>query len=281
MIVKGLRKSIPYVILTVITLPIVLMYAWLFMSSFATRTEGLKPLGFTLSNWQFLSGDWGSAWRRDYPSIWEATLNTLIFAATVTVAEVSVAAATGYALSRIRFRGRKAFLGLTLVLHAFPSVTLLIAIFFILRALGLYGKMVGVIMVKVALDLPFGIWTMKGFFDTVSWDIEMSALIDGCSRFRTWLQIVLPLIRPGIAALSIFCFLSGWSEFLLPFIFIPRFDNWTLSVLLKNLIGDFRFIDYGLVTAVGLFYMVPVLIFYAFTQQYLLSIYTGGVKGGA
>ena len=278
--VKTLRKSIPYVILTVLTLPIIIFYGWLFVSSFAVRMHGIKPLGFTLNNWRFITG-WGAAWRRDFPSVWKAALNTLIFAATVTVAEVSVAAATGYALSRIRFRGRKAFLGLTLVLHAFPSVTLLIAIFFILRALGLYGKMVGVIMVKVALDLPFGIWTMKGFFDTVSWDIEMSALIDGCSRFRTWLQIVLPLIRPGIAALSIFCFLSGWSEFLLPFIFIPRFDNWTLSVLLKNLIGDFRFIDYGLVTAVGLFYMVPVLIFYAFTQQYLLSIYTGGVKGGA
>jgi inositol-phosphate transport system permease protein len=199
----------------------------------------------------------------------------------VTLAEVSVSAATGYALSRLKFPGRKGFLGLTLVLHAFPSVTLLIAIFFILRALRLYDTMPGVIMVKVALDLPFGIWIMKGFFDTVSWDIEMSALIDGCSRIRTWIQIVLPLIRPGIAALSIFCFLSGWSEFLLPYIFTTRFDNWTLSVLLRNLIGDFRFVDYGLVTAVGLFYMVPVLIFYAFTQQYLLSIYTGGVKGGA
>jgi len=277
--VRSLRRSVPYVILTLVTLPIVLMYVWLFMSSFAVRTEGLKPLGFTASNWKFLSGQWGTAWQRDYPSIWGATINTIIFAATVSLAEVAVAAATGYALSRLRFPGRKAFLGLTLVLHAFPSVTLLIAIFFILRAMGLYGKMVGVIMVKVALDLPFGIWIMKGFFDTVSWDIEMSALIDGCSRFRTWLQIVLPLIRPGIAALSIFTFLSGWSEFLLPYIFIPRFGNWTLSVLLKNLIGDFRFIDYGLVTAVGLFYMIPVLIFYAFTQQYLLSIYTGGVKG--
>jgi inositol-phosphate transport system permease protein len=280
MIARGLKRSVPYIILIVITLPIIIFYGWLFMSSFATRTHGLKPLGLTLSNWRFILG-WKSPWRRDYPSVWEATLNTFIFAAIVTLAEVSVSAATGYALSRLKFPGRKGFLGLTLVLHAFPSVTLLIAIFFILRALRLYDTMPGVIMVKVALDLPFGIWIMKGFFDTVSWDIEMSALIDGCSRIRTWIQIVLPLIRPGIAALSIFCFLSGWSEFLLPYIFTTRFDNWTLSVLLRNLIGDFRFVDYGLVTAVGLFYMVPVLIFYAFTQQYLLSIYTGGVKGGA
>ena len=199
----------------------------------------------------------------------------------VTVAEVSISAATGYALSRLRLPGRRTFLALALVLHGFPGVSLLIAIFFILQAMKLYDTMAGVIMVKVALDLPFGIWIMKGFFDTVSWDIEMSALIDGCSRLRTWLQIVLPLIRPGVAALSIFCFLSGWQEFLLPYIFTLSFDNWTLSVLLRRLIGDFRFVDYGLVTAVGIFYMIPILIFYAFTQQYLLSIYTGGMKGGA
>ncbi len=280
MIVKALRKSTPYVILTVLTLPIVIFYGWLLVSSFATRMHGIRPLGFTLDNWRFLAG-WGEAWHRDFPSIWMATLNTLIFAAVVTVAEVSVSAAAGYALSRLRFPGRRNFLGLTLVLHGFPGVSLLIAIFFILRFMKLYDTMLGVILVKMSMDLPFGIWIMKGFFDTVSWDIEMSALIDGCSRLRTWLQIVLPLIRPGVAALSIFCFLSGWQEFLLPYIFTLSFNNWTLSVLLKRLIGDFRFVDYGLVTAVGLFYMLPVLIFYAFTQQYLLSIYTGGMKGGA
>jgi len=71
---------------------------------------------------------------------------------------------------------------------------------------------------------------MKGFFDNISWDMEMSALIDGCSRLRTWWEILLPNIRPGIAALSIFAFLSGWSEFLLPYIYTSSFENFTLSV---------------------------------------------------
>jgi len=276
MIVRGFKKSIPYAILTIVTLPIIIFYGWLFVSSFATGTEGLKPLGFTLHNWRFLTQP-----LPHMPSVWRITFNTLVFASVVTVAEVSISAAAGYGISRLKFPGRKTFLGLTLVLHAFPSVTLLIAIFFILYTLHLYDRLIGVIMVKVALDLPFGIWIMKGFFDTISWDIEMSALIDGCSRLRAWIQIVLPLIRPGIAALSIFCFLSGWSEFLMPYIFLTSFNNWTLSVMLKRIIGDFRFLDYGLLTSVGLFYMFPVLLFYAFTQQYLLSIYTGGVKGGA
>jgi len=274
MLLRRVRTSIPYVILTLITAPIIVSYGWLFMSSFAKRTEGLKPYGFTLNNWRFL-------WEPlpNMPSIWRITANTLAFALVVTVIEVGIAAATGYALSRLHFPGRKGFLSLTLILHAFPSVTLLIAIFYVLRLLKLYDTLLGVILVKASLELPLGTWIMKGFFDNVSWDIEMAALIDGCSRFRTWWQVIIPNIRPGIAALSIFAFLSGWSEFLLPYIFLTSFDNWTLSVLIKRLIGDFRFVDYGLLTAVGLFYILPVLFFFIFTQEYLLNIYTGGVKG--
>lgn len=170
-------------------------------------------------------------------------------------------------------------MSLTIVLHAFPSVTLLIAIFFVLRTLGLYDRLLGVILVKVALELPLGIWLMKGFFDTVSWDVEMAALVDGCSRFRIWLRIMLPLIKPGIAALAIFAFISGWNEFLLPYIFLPTSTNQTLSVFLQGLSGDIGRVDYGLLTAVGLFYALPTLLFFIFTQRYLLRIYSGGVKG--
>lgn len=276
MLLKRIKAAIPYALLTVITLPIIISYAWLFMSSLAKRTEGLKPYGFTLANWRFL---WDPSVLQNMPSIWRITLNTLAFALLVTVIEVGIAAATGYALSRLHFPGRKWFLSLTLILHAFPSVTLLIAIFYVLNALKLYDTLLGVILVKASLELPLGTWIMKGFFDNVSWDIEMAALIDGCSRFRTWWQVILPNIKPGIAALSIFSFLSGWSEFLLPYIFLTSFNNWTLSVLIKRLIGDFRFVDYGLLTAVGLFYIIPVLFFFIFTQEYLLNIYTGGVKG--
>jgi len=261
-------------IILLISLPLVVMYFWLVESAFSKITYGIVPYGLTLSNWRFF---WEGF--KNMPSIWRITLNTLVFAVVVTVLEVFIAALTGYALSRMKFPGRRLFLSLTLVLHAFPAVTLLIAIFYILLTLHLYDRLIGVIMVKAALELPLGIWMMKGFFDGVSWDMEMSALIDGCSRFRTWWEILLPNIRPGIAALSIFAFLSGWSEFLLPFIFTSSFENFTLSVLLKRLVGDFRFVDYGMLTAVGLFYMMPVLLFFIFTQEYLLNIYSGGTKG--
>lgn len=274
--------------------PILVGYLWILISTFARRTHGLVPIipegadgALSLENWQFLSTD---------PYVWGLVANTLVLAVSLTIGVVVVSAMAGYALSRIRFPGRKGFLSLTLILHAFPSVTLLIAIYFVLRWLsrvpvlgndlpligGLgYNTLGGVILVSISLDLPLGIWLMKGFFDHVSWDIERSALIDGCSRFRTWWQIMLPQIQPGIAALSVFTFISGWNSFLLPYTFMADRKTAVISTYLRQLMGDTKAINYGYVAAFGLFQMLPVLIFFLFTQKYLLRIFSGGAKGGA
>jgi inositol-phosphate transport system permease protein len=130
----------------------------------------------------------------------------------------------------------------------------------------------GVVMVSVSLGLPLGIWLMKGFYDNVSWDIEMAALIDGCSRLRTWWSVVLPIIRPGLAALLIFSFLGGWGAYIVPYTFLVTSSIQPISVFLQSLTGDYTFVNYGVVTAVGLFQLVPVLIFYLFTQRYLMNL---------
>ena len=287
------RVVIPILALLVLTVPIVVGYVWIIISTFAQRTYGLVPVdafgqvgGLTLRNWSFLWTD---------PNIWKVARNSFILAAGLTVGVVLISSLAGYALSRISFPGRRVFLGTTLVLHAFPSVTLLIAIYFVLRWItripGLgrgipliggfgYNTLGGVILVMLALQLPLGIWLMKGFFDHVSWDIERAALIDGCSRLRTWWQIVLPQIRPGIAALSIFSFISGWNEFLIPYTYITEQEKSTIAAYLNSLLGDTAPVNHSQVAAVGLFQLIPVIIFFLFTQEYLLSIFAGGTKGG-
>jgi inositol-phosphate transport system permease protein len=166
-----------------------------------------------------------------------------------------------------------------LLLHSFPSVTLIISIFLMLRMIGLYDTLIGVILVKAALELPFGIWIMKGFYDTVPWEIEMAGLQDGANRFQVWHKLVLPQIMPGVAALAIFSFMAGWSEFVLPLILAPSSDTQLLSVYLASLMIDDYLSDFGLFKAVGLFYIIPVMIFYFFTQDKLMNIYGGGTKG--
>jgi len=274
------QRILPYAALLLGTLPIIVLYAWLLYSSFFTRVEGLRPVGaFTLENWRFLWAPQTVEQLRNKPPIVPLVINTIIFAAATAAMVLLVSSMAGYALSRLKFPGRRMFLGSVLLLHSFPSVTLLIATFIVLRWLGLYDQLVGVIAVTAAFALPFGVWIMKGFFDTVPWDLEMAALVDGASRITTWRRVVMPLVKPGLLALGLLAFVQGWNEFLLPFIFMPSGTQLTLSVLVRSLLGEGRFVDYGLLTAVGLFYVLPVLVLFLFAQEQLMRIYGGGVKG--
>jgi len=282
-----LGRALPYVLLIISISPIVLGYAWLIIATFSYRTEGLFPIdaegnvgGLTLRNWEFLTD----------PAIWRVTLNSFILAVGMVVGVGFVSSMAAYALSRMNFAGRKSFLSLTLILHAFPSVTLLIAIFFVLNFLSKipvigagfgYNTVGGVALVMIALDLPLGIWLMKGFFDNLSWDMERAALIDGASRFRVWWEIIIPLIKPGLAALAIFNFLSGWSAFLIPFTFTVGSKVANMPVYMRQMISDTAPTNWNMIAAVGMFQLIPVLIFFIFTQEMLLSVYSGGAKGGA
>ncbi|SDT51593.1 carbohydrate ABC transporter membrane protein 2, CUT1 family [Paenibacillaceae bacterium GAS479] len=268
-----------YVVLGIITLPIIFMYIWLLLNSFTTGMKyGVIPTNLTFDNWQFI---WSNVVINgtEMPSIWTATLNSFLFAGSLTVLELIIGVMAGYALSRLNFPGRQGLLKTTMLLHAFPSVALLIAVFYILNFLGLFDSLWGVILVKTALQIPMTAWIIKGFFDDVSWDVEWAGLIDGCTRFKVWYTIVIPLIKPGIAAVAIFAFLAGWSEFLLLYTFILSDENITLASYLQKLMSNPNVINYGLLSAVSIFYMIPVLLFFIFTQKSLMQVNATGGKG--
>lgn len=268
------------IFLTIISIGIVLGYFWLFAGSFSGElVYGIIPKSFTLKNWRFL---WENPFSEnpDWPSIWPILLNTLYLGLGVTIIVVLVSTLAGYVISRMKFPGRSFLLASTLVLHAFPAITLLIALYYILKALNLLDTITGVVLAKAGFFTPFGIWIMKGFFDGISWDMEMSALIDGATRFQAWHKVMLPIVKPGIAAISIFSFLMGWSEYIFVITFNRSYSSWTLTSYISAIVSDYRFSDYGLLAAVSLFYMVPVILFFIFTQKYLMEITLGGIKGG-
>jgi len=184
----------------------------------------------------------------------------------------------GYALSRMNFPGRQSLLKLTLILHAFPSIALLIAVVFYPQFPRPVRLAVRRHLAKTALQIPMTAWIIKGFFDDVPWDLEWAGMIDGCSRFKVWYTIVIPMVKPGIAAVSIFSFLAGWSEFLLLYSFVISDENITLATYLQKLLSDPNLINYGLLSSVSLFYMIPVLIFFIFTQKSLMQVAIGGGK---
>jgi inositol-phosphate transport system permease protein len=283
---RALGKVLPYLFLSISILPIVIGYAWIIIATFSQRTEGLKPVdaqgnfgGFTLENWSFLRET----------EIWNATRNSFLIAITMVIIVGFVSTLTGYALARMNFAGRKTFLGLTLVLHAFRAELLLIGIFQVLLFLaGIpligdwfgFNTVGGVALVMVSLELPLGIWLMKGFFDNLSWDMERAALIDGASRFRVFWEIIVPQIKPGIAALAIFTFITGWNAYLVPFTFTIGSKIANIPVYLNQFSTDTSLVSWNRVAAIGLFQLIPIMIFFIFTQEALLNIYGGGSKGG-
>lgn len=266
--------------LVALTLPIAAAYLWLVLASFGRGHEltwGIFPTSYTIDNWRFL---WdASAAGRDVPSVWLATRNSVVLAVSIMVLDVALATNAGYVFSRWSFRGRGPLLAFVMVLHAFPSVTLLVSLFIVLLHMGLLDSLWGIVLVKVALQLPFGIFVMKGFFDSIPWESEMSALMDGCTRLGAYRRVILPQVVPGIASIAIFSFLEGWKEFLFVYAFTFDKSNWTLSLYLQSILSRTGGAQYGLLAAVAVFYMLPVVCFFLFAQKQLSRVQLGGVKG--
>lgn len=279
------RQALPYLILTVVTLPSLVGYAWIMIASFSQLTHGLLPLdaqgnlgGFTFENWRFLS----------QPEVWRATLNSFGIGTCMVVGVGTISCLSAYALSRMGFPGRRGFLGTTVVLYAFRPEMLLIAIFQVLLFIGglpLIGKLLGfntvggVVLVMVTLDLPLGIWLMKGFFDDLPWDIERAALIDGAGRLRVWREILLPQLSPGLGALSVYMFVQGWNAYLIPYTYTIGSRISSLPAYINSMAGASSPDSWNKVAAVGLFQLIPVFIFIVFTRKALLRVYGGGSKG--
>jgi inositol-phosphate transport system permease protein len=200
----GHLRSWPIVLaLSILSAPLVLMYAYLFIDTFTNSPpRSFIPHEFTLEHWSFL---WET--RPGRTNIWRVTLNSFLFATSTSALVLVVSSMAGYVLSRLNVPGRAYFLAGVMVLHAFPAITLIVALFLVLQMVGLYNTLIGVILVKAAVDLPLGIWLMKGFYDTVPWEIEMAGIQDGASRFTVWRRLVLPQVGPGILALGLFSLL--------------------------------------------------------------------------
>jgi inositol-phosphate transport system permease protein len=214
-----------------------------------------------------------------FPSVWIAFRNSLALALSQTAIILVVASLAGYYISRFAFRGREAFLQGMLVLHAFPAMTLIIPIFLILHWIGLLDTIAGVMLVLATIELPFYVFVMKGFFDGVPWDIEMSAMTDGATRRQAFWMVVLPHVRVGLIAVAVFAFIRAWEEYIFVRTMLIENTNWVMSLYLFWVSDDIMGVDYGIVAAVSVFYVLPSLLLYVFCQRYLTQMTIGGIRG--
>lgn len=214
-----------------------------------------------------------------FPWVWEAFFNSLWVASTSTVMKVATATLAGYYISRFTFRGRAAFLQGLLLIEVFHPWMLAIPIFLVIYWVGLLNTLTGPILVLTALQLPFFIFIMKGFFDAVPWDIEMSAMTDGASRREAFWYVVLPQVRAGIIAIAVLGFIQGWEEYVFVTALRTGSSYWVMSTYLYYVAEDVMGVDYGLVAAVSVFYIIPSFVLYLACQRYLTQMTLGGIKG--
>lgn len=221
--------------------------------------------------------NYATLWRRsDYPRL---ALNSAVVTATTVVACMLLGGLAAYGLSRYRFRGRDNLLLFYLVIRMFPAVLLLIPLFILMRNLRLLDSRFGLALAYTTFLLPVAIWMLKGFFDAIPPDLEDAARVDGATRLGALVAIVLPLIRPGLAATAVLVAISAWNEYLFALMLTTGQGSRTWPVGLQLMVGEFQ-MPWGTLSAGGIISIVPIVIFFAIVQRALVQGLTaGGIKG--
>jgi arabinogalactan oligomer/maltooligosaccharide transport system permease protein len=207
-------------------------------------------------------------------------LNSAIVAGLTTIVGVFLSCTAAYAFSRFRFPGRRAGLMSFLVSQMFPGTLMLIPLYIIVvQWLGLGSSFTGVVLVYATIAIPFCVWMLKGYFDTIPKELEESALIDGASQATIFLRIILPLAKPAVAVTALFSFMTGWNEFIIAATFMNKEDMYTAPVGLRFFVGGFSQ-QWGYFAAGSIIAAIPVVVLFMFLQKYLVSGLTAGaVKG--
>lgn len=268
------KQNVAIVVMVLMCLPILYLYVSFFRLAFFDADGG-----FTLRNFDFLYKEMQLKQTTIKP-IGKAFANTILFTVVVTGCEVVISCLSGYAVSRLEFRGRKVITSGLLVLRMFPNLLLLIAVLYVLISLNLVNTMLGVVLVAIAFRIPGSTFIIKNFFDGIPKDIENSTLVDGCGRLSGFFQVIIYLVKPGIASISIFSFLSAWSNYILFNTLIFNSKTPVIATYLRALSRSEQMIaDYGVFAAMAIVYMLPVFVFFMISQRQLMESNIGGGKG--
>jgi len=207
-------------------------------------------------------------------------LGNSVFVAFGTVATTVVfSLLAGTALSRFRFRGRGVILFGVLLVQLIPAVLLIVPLYTELKTLGLLDSKIGLILVYTTFALPFSTWLMKGFVDQIPVEIEEASLLDGCSKFKSFFYVILPLSKSGIAAAGTYAFIYSWNEFLYALTFTSSNSSRTMPVGLQQFVGE-NTIRWEFLTSGGILAAIPIIIGFMFAQKSLVAGLTAGaVKG--
>lgn len=204
--------------------------------------------------------------------------NSLLVGLAVAGITVVLSAAAAYPLSRLRFSGRKVFSQAILLVYLFPGILIVVPAFVMLVRTGMYNTLRGIVLMHILYTLPFGVWTVKMFFDNIPIEFEDAARVDGASRLGVLRRILIPLATPGLATATIFAFVVSWNEYLFASVLAADVQHKTLPVGIAEWSATYS-IDWGQITAGSILTIVPAIIFFIFLGRFFVKgLTTGGIK---
>jgi arabinogalactan oligomer / maltooligosaccharide transport system permease protein len=282
------KQILLQIICLLITLTVIFPILWILSISVdprgLTRPDGLKliPPGISFDAY----GQVIARPTSNPISFLELARNSLIIASVTALVSVGIGLTAGYAFSRMRFRFREALMLSVLAVLMLPAVATIAPLFVLLTRIQIgdfvLGRTIlGVIIAITASVLPFAIWNLKGYLDTIPKDLEEAAAVDGATRNQTFMKIVIPLAKPAIAVTAFLGFIAGWTEFYFSVIFLSDVKQFTLSIALNGMVGQYATqTPWSQFAAFSILFALPVSVVYFFAQKYIIGgLAVGGVKG--
>jgi multiple sugar transport system permease protein len=230
---------------------------------------------FTLDNFAAIFGEVGEG----FVPIMQYLSNSLIISITSTIIALVIGISGGYAFARYKFKHKKRLFLWLMLTRTVPRIAMSLPIFIVFAKIGIIDTKIGLIIFYVALNIPFTIWLVEGFFLQIPKDLYEAAMVDGCTRWEAFWKVELPLAKSGIASAAIFAFLIAWNEFAIVSQLSRSVDSKTLPVGLLDFTSEFT-INWAGMCAFSVVMIVPALVLTFIVQKHLVSGLTfGGVKG--
>lgn len=276
---RALRGSMFHTVSMVLAIVFLFPLLWALLNSLKGRDEANQqpptwfPHSWSLDNYRGLAS-FGEG-------LGTYLFNSVALSVLTVLGTVAVCVLGGYGFARFTFHGKTLLFGLTLTILMVPYATILLPLYIVLGKVGMQNSLIGLALVLVMFQLPFGIFMMRNSFESVPRELEEAALVDGCSSVGAMRHVSLRIVLPGVVTVALFAFLTSWNEFLAPLIFLNDGGKYTLPIMLVNIrSGAYGTIDYGALQAGVVVAMLPCLALYLVLQRfYVTGLVAGALRG--
>jgi len=281
--VKKLKKSVLMVVTVLLLIFIILPALWIVVSSFRPRKDILAkpavwvPRDLDIKSYQMIFS--GSRHGEMSVPVREYFMNSIIISVSSTVVAVGIGMLGGYAFSRFRFKGKNTLFLLIMLSRTIPGIALSLPLLIFYSYTNLIDTKIGLIIVYVALNVPFAVWLTDGFFREIPNELAESAQIDGCSRWQAFWKIDFPLAGPGIGASGIFAFLIAWNEFAIANVLTRTLRSKTMPVGLFDFVFEFVMDWRGMCTLAVIMLIPAVIITFIIQKNLVRGLTFGALKG--